>query len=244
ARRTQSAYPRFLEHANSSTLSASILGTYDDATDKAIAAIPEVMESRTYIGFNLVPLVDGQPDFAQDFEATGTFNGRYFDQDKFTPTQGRMADADRTDEAVINEFGAEQFGYHVGQHLDLGVYSVDQITNPTFFSAPPPPVQIVSVTLVGIGVYPDEILQDDADRTARFLVTPALSRSLTPIGNYGLQGLILKHGSKDVRAFLDHLAAIVPLVDVDIRLTSVDEAKALTATHPLSLGLGGCGAMA
>jgi FtsX-like permease family/MacB-like periplasmic core domain len=245
ARRTQSAYPRFLEHAHSSTLSASILGTYNDATDKAIAAIPEVLESRTYIGFNLVPLVDGQPDFAQGaFEATGTFNGRYFDQDKFTPTQGRMADADRTDESVINEFGAEQLGYHVGQHLDLGVYSVDQITKPTFFSAPPPPVQIVSVTLVGIGVFPDEILQDDADRTARFLVTPALSRSLTPIGNYGLQGLILKHGTKDVRAFLDHLAAIVPLEDVDIRLTSVDEANALTATHPLSLVLGVFGAIA
>jgi ABC-type lipoprotein release transport system permease subunit len=244
ARRTQSAYPRFLEHAHSSTLSASILGTYNDAMDKAIAAIPEVQESRTYIGFNLVPLVDGQPDFAQAFEATGTFNGRYFGQDTFAPTEGRMADAGRTDEAVINEFGAERLGYHVGQHLDLGVYSIDQITNPTFFSAPPPPVQIVSVTLVGIGVFPDEILQDDADRTARFLVTPALSRSLTPIGNYGLQGLILKHGSNDVRAFLDHLAAIVPLADVDIRLTSVDEANALTATHPLSLVLGVFGAIA
>ena len=179
ARRTQSAYPRFLEHAHSSTLSASTLGTYNDAMDKAIAAIPEVRESRTYIGFNLVPLVDGQPEFAQEFEATGTFNGRYFDQDKFTPTQGRMADAGRSDEAMINEFGAERLGYHVGQHLDLGVYTVDQITEPTFFSAPPPPVQIVSVTLVGIGVFPDEILQDDADRTSRFLVTPALSRSLT-----------------------------------------------------------------
>ena len=105
-------------------------------------------------------------------------------------------------------------------------------------------MQIVSVTLVGIGVFPDEILQDDADRTARFLVTPALSRSLTPIGNYGLQGLILKHGSNDVRAFLDHLAKIVPIGDVDIRLTSVDEANALTATHPLSLVLGVFGAIA
>ena len=56
------------------------------------------------------------------FEATGTLNGRYFDQDKFTPTQGRMADAGRIDEAMINEFGAERLGYHVGQHLDLAVY--------------------------------------------------------------------------------------------------------------------------
>jgi hypothetical protein len=47
-----------------------------------------------------------------------------------------------------------------------------------------------------------------------------------------------------VRAFLDHLAKIVPLGDVDIRLTSVDEANALTATHPLSLVLGVFGAIA
>ena len=104
ARRTQSAYPRFLGHAHSSTVTVSTAG-YNDATDKAIAAIPEVQESRTFVGFGLIPLVDGQPDFAQAFETNGTFNGRYFDQDKFTPTQGRMADADRTDEAMINEFG-------------------------------------------------------------------------------------------------------------------------------------------
>ncbi len=244
ARRTQSAYPRFLGHAHSSTVAVSTLGAYNDVTDTAIAAIPEVRESRTYVDFILIPLVDGRPDFAQDFEATGTFNGRYFDQDKVTPTKGRMADAGRIDEAMINEFGAERLGYHVGQHLDLGVYDVGQISEPTFLAAPPPPVQIVSVTLVGIGVFPDEVLQDDADRTSRFLVTPALSRSLTPIGNYGLQGLILKHGSNDVRAFLDHLATIVPVGDVDIRLTSVDEANVLTATHPLSLVLGVFGAIA
>ena len=242
ARRTQSAYPRFLEHAHSSTISVGTSRVYDDATDKAIAAIPEVRESRTNIGVGLYPLVDGQPDVAQSPGVDGTFNGRYFDQDKFTPTQGRMADADRSDEVVVNEFGAQRLGYHVGQHFDLGLYTFDQFSEPTFFAAPPPPVQIFPVTLVGIGVFPDEILQDDADRTSRFLVTPALSRSL--IGYFTGQGLILEHGDDDVRGFLDHLAQIVPLGDVDIRLTSVDEANALTATHPLSLVLGVFGAIA
>ena len=241
ARRTQSAYPRFLEHAHSSTISVA-MAPYSDATDKAIAAIPEVRESRTSIGVGLYVLADGRPDVAQFLDVNGTFNGRNFDQDRFTPTQGRMADADRSDELVVNEFGAERLGYRVGQHFDLGLYTFDQFSQPTFFSTPPPPVRVVSVTLVGIGVFPDEVLQDDADRTARFLVTPALSRSLT--GDFGLQGLILEHGDDDVRGFLDHLAQIVPLGDVDIRLTSVDEANALAATHPLSLVLGAFGAIA
>ncbi|MEP7201529.1 MAG: FtsX-like permease family protein [Ilumatobacteraceae bacterium] len=244
ARRTQSAYPRFLEHVHSSTLSVSTLGNYTDAMDDAIAAIPEVSESRTYIGFNLYSLVDGHPDFSRTFEGTGTFDGRYFDQDRFTPTQGRMADPDRLDEVVINEFGAERLGFHVGEHLDLGVYSIDQVINPAFFVTPPPPPETVSVTLVGIGVFPDEILQDDADRTPRFLITPALSRELRPYSNYGLQGLILKHGNDDVAAALGHLASILPIGDVEIRLTSVDEANALTATNPLSLVLGIFGAIA
>ena len=242
ARRTQSAYPRFLEHANSSTISVGTSRVYDDATDKAIAAIPEVRESRTNIGVGLYLVVGGQPDVAQSFGVEGTFNGRYLDQDKFSPTQGRMADADRSDEVVVNEFGAERFGYHVGQHFDFGLYTFDQFSEPTFFASPPPPAQIVSATGVGIGVFPAEILQDDADRTSRLLVTRALSRSL--IGYYTGQGLILKHGDDDVRGFLDHLAQIVPLSDVDIRLTSVDEANALTATHPLSLVLGVFGAIA
>ena len=203
----------------------STLGAYNDVTDTAIAAIPEVRESRTYVDFILIPLVDGRPDFAQDFEATGTFNGRYFDQDKVTPTKGRMADAGRIDEAMINEFGAERLGYHVEQRLDLGVYDVGQISEPTFLAAPPPPVQIVSVTLVGIGVFPDEVLQDNADPDIS-VPRDASAQSVVdaPSGTLRLQGLILKHGSNDVRAFLDHLATIVPVGDVDIRLTSVDEA--------------------
>ena len=211
ARRTQSAYPRFLGHAHSSTVTVFTAG-YNDATDKAIAAIPEVRESRTFVDFSLVPLVDGQPDFAQSFETNGTFNGRYFDQDKFTPTQGRLADADRSDEAMINEFGAERLGYHVGQHFDLGVYDLDQITRPTFFAAPPPPVQIVPVTLVGIGVFPDEILQDDADgpRFSSLGVEPSLR--IRPGRDCP--------GLRRCPSLSRPPCQIVPLGEVDIRLTS------------------------
>ena len=244
ARRTQSAYPRFLDHVHSSTLSAGTVGASIDETNNAIAAIPEVRESRTFIGFSIYALVNDQPDFSQAFEGTGTYDGRFFDQDRFTPTEGRMADPDRPDEVMINEFGAERLGYRVGQHLDLGVYATEQVNDPAFFTDPPLPPQRVSATIVGIGVFPDEILQDDADRTARLLITPALSRQMKPYGAFGLQGLILNRGDADVRAFLDHFAEIVPLGAVEIRLTSVDRANALTAVHPLSLVIGVFGVIA
>jgi hypothetical protein len=244
ARRTQSAYPRFLENVHSSTVSVSSLGEYAEAANSEIAAIPEVRESHTWIGFSYSVLVNGRPDFSQEFESDGTFDGEFFDQDRFTPTEGRMADPNRLDEVMVNEFAADRFGYYVGQKFDLGVYSIAQITDPNFFSDPPPPGEIVSVTLVGIGVFPDEVLQDDADRLSRFLITPALSRQWTSYQAYGLQGLVLRRGDDDVDAFLDHLAAIVPIGDVETRLTSVDRANALTAVNPLSTVIGIFGAIA
>lgn len=244
ARRTQSAYPRFLDHVRSSTVSVSTPGPYTDETNSMIAAIPQVRDSRTYVDFSIFSLVDGEPDFSQVFEVTGTFDGRFFDQDRFVATEGRAADRDRLDEVAINEFGAERLGYEVGERLDLGAYGIDQIVDPMFFSDPPRPADRLTVTVVGIGVFPDEILQDDSDRTSRFLITPALSRRLQPFGTYGLQGLILDRGDADVPGFLDHLAEIVPIGDVEFRLTSVDSEHAARATNPLSLVLGVFGAIA
>lgn len=243
-RRTQSAYPRFLDHVNSSTLSISTQGNYVEATNAAIAAIPDVVQSRTYVGFNINVLVDGKPDPSQSFEPTGTFDGRYFDQDRFTATDGRPADPDRDDEVVINEFGADRLGYKVGQTLDLGVYPIEESGDPAFFAKAPPPFKRITATLVGIGVFPDEIVQDEADRTPRLLITPALSREVRPIATYGLQGLVVRGGDLGVAGVLARLGTIVPLGNVEIKATSDDRANAQAAISPLALVLGIFGSIA
>ena len=243
-RRTQSAYPRFLDHVNTSTLSISTKGNYDEATNAAIAAIPGVVRSRTYVGFNINVLVDGKPDPSQSFETTGTFDGRYFDQDRFTATNGRAADPDRDDEVVINEFGANRLGYKVGQTLDLGVYPTEQWEDPAFFAKAPAPAKRITATLVGIGVFPDEIVQDQADRTARLLITPALSREVRPLATYGLQGLVVRNGDAGIPAVMAGLAKIVPLGNVEVKATSEDRVNADAAISPLALVLGIFGSIA
>ncbi len=244
ARRTQSAYPRLLSDVRSSTISVSTLGAFNAATNARIAALPEVERSRTYVGFNINALVGGQPDFAQAFETTGTLDGRYFDQDRFIPTSGRLARADRIDEVDVNEFGAARLGYHVGQRIDAGFYSTDQWNDPTFHLHPTSPVDRLTVTIVGVGLFPDEVVQDEADRTSRLLITPALSRRVAPYATYGLQGLVLRRGDVDVPAFLEHLSAIVPLGDIETRVTSSDVSAALAATEPLSIVVGLFGVLA
>jgi hypothetical protein len=91
ARRTQSAYARLLRSANASTMSVTTFGDYDAASNAEVAALREVAQSRTYVGFNVYPLSGGRPELSKNFEASGTFDGRYIDMDRFTATRGRAA---------------------------------------------------------------------------------------------------------------------------------------------------------
>jgi hypothetical protein len=124
ARRTQSSYSRFLRSVHSSTMSVTTSENFDQAANDAIASLPGVRRSRTYVGFSVSVLVDGRPDYSQEFEAKGTFDGLFFDQDRFSATRGRLPDPGRPDEVAFNELAAAKFGYRVGQHTKIGAYSL------------------------------------------------------------------------------------------------------------------------
>ncbi|MGZ4790445.1 MAG: FtsX-like permease family protein [Ilumatobacteraceae bacterium] len=237
ARRTQSAYPRFLRSTNASTFAITAV-PYNAEINAAVAALPEVLQSRTYIAFG-VSILDsaGRPDTSFNYETSGTFDGRYIDQDRFTPLDGRQADPTRADEVVINERAARALGAHVGQHLELGLYSVEQLTAPTFATDPPPPVMRTTATVVGIGLLPEEIVQDDADRDERLLLTPAYSDKARQYASYAVQGLVLRHGDADVAALEARLASIIPPGTAEFRATSVDRFHALQAVRPLTIAL-------
>ena len=80
ARRTQSAYPRFLRAANVSTMAIDN-GAYDAKRDAEVAAFPEVVSSRTYMApFGGLIGPDGKPDLNVNAEILASVDGRYFDQ--------------------------------------------------------------------------------------------------------------------------------------------------------------------
>jgi len=96
ARRTASAYSRFLRSVDASTVSITFDGGFDPKAISTISAFPNVERSRTSVAFNLAVLAGGKPRLtARDFEADGTFDGRFFGQDRFTPTHGRRPDPRR-----------------------------------------------------------------------------------------------------------------------------------------------------
>ena len=244
ARRTQSSYARFLRASESSTMSVTTSENFDQAANDAIASLPGVQRSRTYVGFSVSVLVDGRPDFSQEFEAKGTFDGLFFDQDRFSATKGRLPDPGRPDEVAFNELAAAKFGYRVGQRIEIGVYSLEQSVDPTFFAAPTPPVHRLAVTIVGIGEFPEEVIHDDGDRDEQLLLTPAFSDSVSRYATYGVQGLILTNGDADVGRIRAEIDKLVPPGSVEFHTTSVDVAHARQALRPLSIPLALFGAIA
>ena len=67
------------------------------------------------------------PISLQNFEAIGSLDGRYFDQDRFTPIHGRLPDPTRADEVAVNEESARRYGYHVGQKIDFATVSANDV---------------------------------------------------------------------------------------------------------------------
>lgn len=233
ARRTQSSYPRLLDAVDASTLSVGGAG-YDPAANAAIAGFPEVSRSRTSVGLSVYVLDGDEPDARAQplIEPAGTFDGQYADQDRFTATRGRLADPDRASEVVVNEFTAERLSYEVGDRLDVGLYD-------DFFDLtdPPPPTERRTVTIVGIGLFPDEVLQDEADRTSRVLFTPAFTRASADYVDYSLQALTLRNGESDIAAVKGRLGETNPPGTLEFRVTRVVEHHAVQATRPLSVAL-------
>lgn len=240
ARRTQSSYPRFLREVEASTLNIGYVGFYDADANQAIAELPQVERSRTYISFNTFIFDDDVPE-ARTFEVTGTFDGEYYDQDRFTATRGRIPDPTRVDEIAINELAAEVSGYDVGDEVTLRTYTQEAAGAPDFLESPPEPADTVVATIVGIGVFPDEVLQDEVDRITRVLITSAFSESVAEYYTFSLQYLTLRGGDADVAAVQAAAAELYPPGSITTRVTSQDTARALQATRPLAVALAAFG---
>jgi hypothetical protein len=240
ARRTQSSYPRFLRSVHASTMAVDT-GQYSAATSAQIAGLPHVVDSQVYVAPTVAVLRHGQPDFSQDFEALGSLDGRFFDQDRFTPTEGRLPDPHRVAEIAVNEAAADAYGYRVGQVLDLGTYDLTKST----FEEPGTPALRMRARITAVGLFPNEVLQDDTDRSPLILFTPAYTRQALPYVSYEWQGLTLEHGDADVAAVKRRfVAALEPGSPQFLHVTSTTTFHVEQAVRPLTIALALFGAIA
>jgi hypothetical protein len=197
ARRTYASYPEFLAGTNPSDLIVQPTTNpgYAPGFLDQIASLPHVRKVETTASFNAATLTRRggiATVLITQVELFASLDGLYTDQDRLTITAGRRANPARADEIVASTEAAQVLGLHVGSHLSVGVQSSS--------SAPSGSFRKLSLTVVGLGVFNIQVVQDDIekDRTGFLVGTPALARMIVPCcAAYEYAGLRLDHGSRD-----------------------------------------------
>ena len=175
-RRTQSSYPAFLAKTNASDVTLSTYGVggpgtgtatnYSPKTAAAIAHLPGVKKVESWVGVFAIPLErDGAPSLAlsNDVNFAGS-KGLYFDEDRVTVLQGHIPNPNRVNEFMTTALGASLLGAHVGQVIPVGLYEIQQATEPGFGTPRVPPALRVDMTLTGIVEFNNQVIEDDTDR--------------------------------------------------------------------------------
>ncbi len=254
ARRTQSAFPAYLASTSPSDLTVltglSYSGPgsgYDPALVRKIAGLPGVRRVESY---GLADAAVLAPDGAIEYNAQGvpgSIDGEYFSQDRVTVVQGRMADPDRADEAVIDAKGTPA-QVHVGEVIGFAFFSNAQEASPDFGRPGLKPYLRINVRVVGKVIFSQEAVQDEADagRDGGVLFTPALTRRLTGCCILGTESAVrLAGGSSGVPVAEARIEqALPPGFPVEFYVTSLTEAKAERAIQPVSIALAVFGAIA
>jgi FtsX-like permease family len=181
-------------------------------------------------------------------ELIASEDGEYAHQDRVTITEGRAADPSRADEVVATPTAAAFLGLHVGSHFNVGVWRSNQSTLT--------PYRVIHATLVGVGVFNTQVIQDDIDHgnTGFLLGTPAMFRQLTACCQEGTyDGISINGGSRYDGAVeheyahlltISHYTAGSGSQQLQVYNTATIEAEAQRAIGPEAVAFGVFGGIA
>jgi hypothetical protein len=255
ARRTQSAFPAYLAASHASNLQFQSYTPQSIASleylTKELEHLPQVARVAIAPTLMAIPLgANGKalPNSVNSDEimTIGSVGGEYFTQDRVAVMAGRMANPKSTHEMVATAETAKLAGWHLGETVRMGDFTVAQI-NSGVNPATARPVLIFSAKLVGLVVFSNQVASDDIDRNATTyqLLTPALTEKLRAGATYPNYGLRLRGGSRDVAAVEQEITRLVPKgTPYAFLVTSVTEGAVERSSKPEAIALGVFGAIA
>jgi len=254
ARRTQSAFPAYLTTSKASDLefqsySSQSLAALDGLTN-ALERLPQVTHVAIAPTLYVVPLGSNGKALANnvnsdEISTIGSIDGEYFTQDRVAVAAGRMANPKSTHEMVATARMAQLAGWHLGETVSMGDFSVAQI-NAGVNPATAKPALRFSATLVGLVVFANDVADDDIDRSSTYqLLTPALTRQLRAGATYPEYGLRLRGGHNGVATVEREITKLVPKgTPYAFHVTSVAEGQVERSSRPEAIALGVFGALA
>jgi ABC-type antimicrobial peptide transport system permease subunit len=247
-RQTGSSFSVYLASTNPSTLDVETIpengsNGYSAAVTEKIAHLPHVrrVESAS-LGLSVLPVKpDDTPDPTRAqlraFELTkvvavGSLTGLYFDQDRVSVVNGKMADPRSPDEAVMTAEAAHLLGLHLGEVVPLGFYTNEQNHSGK-------PHLTVDVRIVGFVKFNDAVIQDQVNRfPTDILFTPALTREIIDTGaGISLYGLQLRGGKRYVSDVEQEINHAVPDAELEYHVNSQVANEAEQTIRPEAVAL-------
>jgi hypothetical protein len=147
---------------------------------------------------------------------------------------------------VTTAEAARLSGWHLGETVPFGAFSVQQANSTSFNPLTTKPHRRFSAKLVGLVVFSSQVVDDDVDRfPTTVLMTPALTRRLSASALYPTYGLRLKTGDLAVPSVEREIVnALPPGSTYSFHVTSVVEGEVERATKPEAIALGVFGVIA
>jgi hypothetical protein len=206
ARRTATAYGRYLTAINGSDVFVNVPGSLPGLSAtrpyELISALPGVVAHTAYIGLSGVPLAQGKPvnSFLVN-SLNGSLDGEYFSQDRTTVLAGRLPPQGSTSTVVLTPAVAKALGTGVGGTVRYQFRPVGPDQQP----AGQPFTRSFRVAAI-VEIPP--ALVDESDQEQGSLFPPGATRQLLPEYFYSWIGLRLDGGTAGTGDLQKHLATL------------------------------------
>ncbi|MDX6334657.1 MAG: putative transport system permease protein [Streptosporangiaceae bacterium] len=220
ARRTSSAYDRYLASVNASDVLVSTPGRLPGVSAgqliRLISGLPGITSSAAFLGLNAEPVFHGRVD---DSYLTNGLNGsvgslraggEFFGQDRMTVLAGQLPPPGSATEIVLTPGIARRFGARVGGRVSYALRRMDAAGQPAG-------KMVVRTYRVAAIADDPPVLVDDSDQVETGVLPPGATRQLLPEYGYAAVGLRLVSGPAGIPALQDHLAALARRLEQKVR---------------------------
>jgi hypothetical protein len=249
ARRTDSAYARYLQAAKASDVMIDIPGPILPVV-RQIERLPGTLSAAAWLGLNAAPVIHGKvdPSFETD-GLNGSLDGDYFRQDKMTVLAGKVPALDATNQMAITQPMAKIFGLHPGDHMTWQFYRAAVVDGVAAGAISP--AQRTTFLITGIVATPPA-LDDQMDQVALGIVPPAATaKALGGEWAFGWVAMRLRGGDTGIPALRRRLAVMAAHlskeydypVNFDIRILAIAQHEAQQGIEPEAVALGALGGL-
>ena len=206
ARRTATAYSRYLTSINASDVFVNVPGILPGMTATQsvalVSSLPGVVSHAAYVGLNGLPIVHGQvDDNFLDNSVNGSLDGLYFHQDRVTVLAGQLPPEGSTTTVVLTPGIAKRMAATVGSTVSYRFQAENAQGRPVG------PAFIRSYRVAAIAEIPPALV-DESDAADGTVLPPGATRQLLFTYYYAWVGLRLARGPAGIPELQRQLAAL------------------------------------